>query len=195
MIRKSIQGRSLPLAMAAVAVAALLAAVPLVAEPHGPAGGPGRGPGSGHADGHGFAGPGHRGPGPAHRGPGHGLFAGRGFERLARFLDLSEEQRTQARAIHQATRDQAQPIFEESRTLRGELQDLLAQEAPDPTAVGETFLALHANRVRIRQLHESARAQFEALLTQDQLDELATFEERRHERRGRRGGPRPGAAS
>lgn len=188
MIRKSIEQKSLSLVVAAVAVAALLAAVPLVAQPQGPGGGPGAGSGPGH----GFAG------GHGHHGGGHGFLAGRGFERLARLLDLTEEQRVQARAIHQATREQAQPIFEASRTLRGELRELLDQEAPNPTAVGETVLALHANRDELRRLHEDARARFEALLTPEQLEKLTDLEEHRRDRRGRRGvrgsGPGPGAA-
>jgi Spy/CpxP family protein refolding chaperone len=190
-IRKSIERKSLPLVMAAVAVAALLAAVPLVAQPQGPGGGPGPGgglgPGLGPGDGHCFA----AGGGPGHRGAGFGMFAGRGFERLARFLELTEEQRTQAQAIHQATREQAQPLMEQNRTLHGELRDLLAQPSPDATVVGDKMIAIHANRAQVREMHENARAQFEALLTPEQLDKLAAFEERRQDRRGRRGGGGP----
>lgn len=184
MIRKSNPRKSLLLAMAAVAVAALLAALPLVAQPQGPGGGPGAGFGPGH----GFAGPGHHAGGPGRHGGGHGFLAGRGFERLARFLVLSEEQRAQAQAIHQATREQAQPIFEESRSLRGELHALLDQPAPSATAVGEKVLALDAHRDQLRQLHENARARFEALLTPEQLEKLEDLHERRGERRERRGG-------
>lgn len=176
MIRKSNDERSFSLVVAAVAVAALLAAVPLVAQPQGAAGPAPEGA------------PGHHAFGRGHHGGGHGFLAGRGFERLARFLELSDEQRAQAQAIHQATREQAQPIFEESRALRGELHALLDQPAPSATAVGEKVLALDANRDELRQLHESTRARFQALLTPEQLAKLEDLHERRGERRGRRGG-------
>lgn len=179
MTRKTFRIRPLPLSIAALAVAALLAAAPLVAQPRAAAG-PGHGPG--HHLGAG-------GPGD-HHGM-HGLFDGRGFERLARLLELSDEQRAQAQAIHEATREQVQPLREESMRLHGELRELLEQPAPDATAVGTLVLAVHANRDQIRQLHEDARASFEAILTAEQRAELDAIEarrdERRDERRDRRG--------
>jgi Spy/CpxP family protein refolding chaperone len=120
----------------------------------------------------------------------HGMssfFGGRGFERLARHLELTEEQRTQAQAIHEATRDQVQPIRERSMELHGELRELLEQPAPDAAAVGTLVIAVHANRDQIRQLHEEARASFEAILTAEQLAKLGELEARRDERRGGRG--------
>ena len=178
MSRKTLRIRPLPLSIAALAAAALLAAAPLVAQPHA-AGGAGHG--RGHGPGHHLGG-GHGG----HHGM-HGLFGGRGFERLARHLELSEEQRTQAIAIHEATRDRFRAVGEESRQLRRQLRELLEQPAPDATAVGGLVISLDANRDRVRQLHDEARASFEAILTAEQLARLEELEERRDERRGRRG--------
>lgn len=175
MSRKTFHIRPLPLSIAALAVAGLLAAAPLVAQPQAAAG-PGHGPGPGR----------HMGAGGDHHGM-SGFFGGRGFARLARHLELTEEQRTQAQAIHQATREQVQPIRERSMELHGQLRELLEQPAPDATAVGELTIAVHANRDQVRRLHTDARASFEAILTAEQLAKLGELEERRDERRGRRG--------
>jgi periplasmic protein CpxP/Spy len=189
-IRENANRKTLSLSLAAVAAAALLVAAPLVAQPSGPAGGPGDDPGFHHGFGR--------------HGGGPGFLGDRGAARLARHLELTDEQRTEARAIHQAARDAVRPIVEESRTLRGELRGLLEQSAPSATAVGEKAIALHANRDEVRAVFAGAKADFEALLTPAQLDKLRTLEERRQdrrddrreERRGRRGGgPGGGAAS
>ena len=175
----------LSLTLAAVAAVALLVAAPLVAQPLG-----GFGPGPG--DGPGF----HHGPSGHHGGP--GFLGGRGAHRLARHLDLTEQQRTEARAIHEAARDRVQPIMEESRALRAELHELLDQPSPDATAIGEKAIAIHANRAEVRAVFEDAKAQFEALLTPAQLEKLRELEERRGERRDDRGGRGrggPGAGS
>lgn len=181
MSRTTLRIRPLPLTIAALAAAALLAAAPLVAQPHA-AGGAGHEHGRGHGPGHHLGAGGHGG----HHGM-HGLFGGRGVERLARHLELSEEQRAQASAIHEATRDRFRVVGEESRQLRRQLRELLEQPAPDATAVGGLVISLDANRDRVRQLHEEARASFEAILTAEQLAKLEELEESRDERRGRRG--------
>lgn len=166
MIRRKTK-KILSLTMAAAAAVALLVAAPLAAQPFG-------GPDAGHGDGHRL-----------HHG-GHGHLGGHGAHRLGRHLDLTEEQRTQARAIHEAARDQVRPIMEESRTLRGELRELLDQPSPDAAAVGEKTIAIHANRSEVRAVFEDAQAQFEAILTPAQLEKLRDLETRREDRRDER---------
>ncbi|HEX2163642.1 MAG TPA: Spy/CpxP family protein refolding chaperone, partial [Thermoanaerobaculia bacterium] len=172
MNRKTFSRKSLSLLTAGVAVAGLIAVAPLTAQE-----GAGEGPGHG---------PGHR-RGAFEHGPGHfGHSGGRHMERMARFLELTEAQREAARALHEETRAAMEPLHERSRTLHQELRALLDQADPDPLAVGEKAIALDASRDEMRRLGEETHAEFEALLTAEQLEKL----EQLHERRG--GDRRPG---
>jgi len=163
---------ALALPAAALLVLAGLA-VPALAQPDGPAG--------------------ERPAWGRHGGPGaHG---GHRLERLARVLDLTEAQVAEARALHEAARADLEPIFAASRELRTRLDGLLDAPSPDPAQVGETVIALRQNREAMRAVHEETKAGFEALLTAEQREKLATLEDAREER-GRRGkgrrGHRPG---
>jgi len=153
-----------------------------------------------------------RGHGPGHGGPGFGAAGGpdgvaEGFHhggrrghhglplaRLARHLELTDEQVESAKAIRQATEERVTPIRQAQRTLHGELRALLEADAPDASAVGAKAIELHAGREQIRALHEQAKADFEALLTAEQVDKLGNLKELRDDRRrGRRGGHGGGA--
>jgi len=167
---------ALALPAAALLVLAGLA-VPALAQPDGQAGerpawGRHAGPG-----GHG----GHGGPG-AHR-----------LGRLARVLELTEAQVAEARALHEAARADLEPIFAASRELRTRLDGLLDAPSPDPAQVGEVVIALRQNREAMRAVREETKAGFEALLTAEQREKLATLEDAKEEwgRRGKgRRGPR-----
>lgn len=170
MNRKNLR-KSLSLLAAGVAVAGVIAVAPLGAQE-----------GAGEEPHHHMGAPQH--------GPGH--FGGRHMERMARFLELTEAQREAARALHEEAREAMEPIHERSRALHQELRALLAQESPDPLAVGEKAIALDVNRDEMRRLSEETHAEFRALLTPDQLDKLEQLHERRGERHHRRGPGRPG---
>lgn len=163
-----------------LALAALLAlpVIALAQPPNAPGGGPGFGP---RADVAGAGGP--RAHGPAHRG--HRLFRDFGF--VADFLDLTEAQREQARNLHQELRERHRALRQERRTLRQEMRTELGAEAPDTSRIGELTVALHEQRQKGRALTEQAMADFEALLTEDQLESFRhlrqTLQERRQERR------------
>lgn len=155
-----------------LALAALLA-LPVLALAQPPAGagdGPGFGPhGARHLRG----------------GAGHGPFHNLGF--VADLLDLTDEQREQARSLREGLRESHRALREESRGLRQELRTELDAEAPDTNRIGELTLALHQQRRKGRALAEQALADFEALLTADQLESFQqlkqTLQERRRERR------------
>ncbi len=88
--------------------------------------------------------------------------------RLARYLDLTEEQRNQARAILTVAHDQAAPIREEVRDLGMQLRDALESDAPDPTAVGDLVLAIHTHRDELRAIRAGAREELVGILTEVQ---------------------------
>lgn len=167
--------------LALLAALLVTAAVPALAQgPFG--GGPGHGPGAGV------------GPGPgAAAGPAAGPTNGRGFARLADYLELTDEQIAAAQEIFEANRDAAEPLRDEHLALREELMALLDGDAPDPQAVGELAIALHDGRETLRGLREDAWDDFKALLTADQLDKLEELGEvRRHFGPGPGGGPGDG---
>jgi Spy/CpxP family protein refolding chaperone len=162
-----------------VLLAALLAlpALALAQPPAGPpsAPGPGFGPHAGGPGLHGFRG------GPGGRGP----FGNLGF--VADFLDLTDEQREQARSLREDLMESHRALWEQTRTLRQELRAALDEETPDTAHIGELTLALHEQRQKARALREQALSDFEALLTADQLETFQqlrqTVQERRRERR------------
>lgn len=141
------------------------------------------------------AGPGFDGPG-VDRGFGP---AGRGHHRvhdlrfLARFLELTDEQVEQARALFEGTRELTRPVREDLRATAGELRELLAGEAPDPTPVGELVLEIQDLRSELREAREILFEDFRALLTAEQNEKLDTLLEARKARRERRGARGPDA--
>jgi Spy/CpxP family protein refolding chaperone len=159
---------------AAVVAIALAAALPMLAQ--GPGGGPPAGPPGGA---------------PAHDGPGAHFLA-----RLARYLDLDEEQRTEARAIFTAAHGEAAPIRDHVRDLRTQLREALAVDPPDPTAVGNLVVAIDAEREELRGIRQSALDRFTAILTATQRLRLDALRDARrifgrHRHRGW-GGPGAG---
>jgi len=164
----------------ATSILALLLIFPALAQPPfgGGPGAPGR-PGGAAGPG-GEPGPGGP-PGDAGFGPGHG-------RALAAFLELTDEQIDAATALREAAHQQAEPLRTELADLGGQLRDLLAADPADPTAIGETTLAIHAVRGQLRAIAEGLEADFVALLTPEQV---ARYEAFRAALRALRG-PHPG---
>jgi len=155
-------------ALSLTLAAALLLSWNLLAQP--PAGGPGGPPGV------------HHGPGFAARGPqAGGPFGNLRF--VATFLDLTEEQQQQGRALRQRLREDSAALREEVRGLRRQLRAELEEETPDATRVGELMIATHGQRKQLRALREQALADFEALLTAEQLEKFQDLRQALQERR------------
>ena len=139
-------------------------------------------------------------PAMAQRGPARGTPPGLGAEggarhgahfpihRLARFLDLSDEQIAQAEQLKEDAQVASQPLTEQGRTLRETLGELLQQENPSAVEVGETVIALRDIRQQLGDIREDLFNSFEGLLTPEQLERLEQYKERR----GRDRRPRPG---
>jgi len=168
----------------AVATLALatLAALPLLAQPPGHGPGPGAGPGAGGADG-----------GSPLRGP-----AGFPLRGLTAFLDLTEQQIEDARALLEDLAAELRPLAEEARGVREELHALLETDDPDPAEVGALVVELHGIGDEMRAARDEFDTAFSALLTPDQLERWEVLKDARgvfrgHGRRGHGGrGPGPG---
>lgn len=144
-------------------------------------GGPPAEPPGGHG-GHGFR----QGPG-----DGPGILGHLG--RLARALDLSEEQITATKTLVQAHREAVEPLREQQRAGREAVRELLDQTPQDATAIGQAVIAAHAVGEQIHAAFEQLMTDFRALLTQEQEERLDEILAMRGEREGHRGpGRRPG---
>jgi Spy/CpxP family protein refolding chaperone len=118
-------------------------------------------------------------------GPGH--FQDRRNERLARVLELTDEQIAQWEAAQLAHREATEPLRDQIQANQEALHTLLEDPAADATAVGETMLNGRSLRGEVEAAREALEAQLEALLTPAQLDRYEAIRAAGGERRGRPG--------
>jgi periplasmic protein CpxP/Spy len=127
-----------------------------------------------------------------HRGHhGRGGFGFRGF----RGLDLTEEQKTQAKAIFEEQRKAGEPQRAQMQALRQQMREQLDSGKADATAIGQLAIQAHAIGSQLREARERVHERFVAILTPEQKAKLEQMKSERGERGfGRRGfGPRPDA--
>lgn len=120
---------------------------------------------------------------------GRGMRGGEGMmARMARALDLTEEQKESLRASMEAQKTQRQALHQKMRENRQQLRTLLKSANPDPAAVGR--LAIEGQRLReqARARREEARQALRAQLTPEQQAKLEAIEALKPER-GRGRGP------
>jgi Spy/CpxP family protein refolding chaperone len=96
---------------------------------------------------------------------------------IARFLQLSEQQVEQARAIYQEFRETVEPLREQIPPLREELSTLLEGENPAAAEVGQIVVDIDALHDQVEDAKEAADAEFEALLTEEQLARWQEFQD------------------
>jgi len=120
------------------------------------------------------------GPGFAgHRGPGRrGLL---GARRLADYLDMSEQQREDARKLVATRRDQVRPLWEERRALRERLKGMLGDPGASDVAVGQLVKQMHANREALVAARKTTQGQLAALLDDAQRAKLEQLRSLRRE--------------
>jgi len=144
------------------------------------------------------------GPG-GERWGGHGRGEGRAFDpeamearmearadRLAELLDLTDEQRAAAEALHASHRAQAEPLRDEMRQLGEELHGLLDAGSSDAEAVGAKVIRMHEVKAEMQASRQQLDEQFSALLTSEQQAAWAALKESRRGPEGRRGFHRGG---
>lgn len=144
-------------AAAALALTGLLA-IPSIAQPPGPP------PGAGG----GFPG--------AALGHGPGEFP---LRALTAFLDLSDAQVEETRALLQDLAAELRPLAEEARALREELAALLDADDPGSAEVGALVLELHVIGDRIQAARDAFDADFTALLDPIQVERWQILKEAR----------------
>ena len=91
---------------------------------------------------------------------------------VAHVLELSSEQITAWSDILHARQAALQPLAEQSQEQQQTIAQALAGANPDPLAIGKAFIALHDLQMQIAAANAQSAAQFEKLLTSDQLQRL-----------------------
>jgi len=96
---------------------------------------------------------------------------------IARFVQLTEEQVQQTRAIYQALRQTVEPLREQIPPLREELAALLDTDNPAAGQVGQIVIDIDSLQDQIEEAKEAAEGEFEALLTPEQSARWEHFQE------------------
>jgi len=129
-----------------------------------------------------FAAPGprpNRNEGPGRRPPGMPA------QQLAKFLDLSDAQQSEAKALHETLRQTIEPLREQLESNRDAIRS--AVEAGNAEQAGSLMIAGRAVREQIRAAHQDFDAKFEAILNADQKAKWTVLKELRESRRDGRG--------
>jgi Spy/CpxP family protein refolding chaperone len=110
--------------------------------------------------------------------------------RLATKLNLTDEQKAAWQAAFQQMRTTTAPLREQSKQIRTEMKAMFDQGSPDPTALGQKVIALHAIRTQMREAHKTMESATSAVLTADQKQQLDTIKASMpHHGHFKRGGP------
>ena len=123
-------------------------------------------------------------------GPGDGDGLG-SMHRAARFLELTEDQKTRLAEIVEQGRPERQRLRELNREAHQRFREALEAESPDPALVGQAAIEMHALRAQQETTRESFETAFESLLTPEQQRKWEMMEASRAARGGsRQRGPR-----
>ena len=97
---------------------------------------------------------------------GSGAPGGQGsFSALKTYLNLSDAQVQQLEQVQQQNRTAGRSVVEQLRTKQQALDTLLASSAPDPTAVGNAYLAVENLRQQLKQSRDGAHQSALAVLS------------------------------
>lgn len=128
--------------------------------------------------GEGCGGPG--GPG-EHGGPG----GQPNFKMMAKKLDLTDTQKTKAKAIFQGNKEVMKPIFDALRTERDTLQTLLHADTVDEVAIRAATAKISGIEADLNVNRAKMGVQFRALLTPEQLTALKAMQKEKPHRGGK----------
>jgi Spy/CpxP family protein refolding chaperone len=104
-------------------------------------------------------------------------------------LDLTADQQTKIKAIFQARKDEGQALRAQMQSDRTALRAAATADTPDPTAVGQAYLKVRANRKSAAAKLTAVKADIDAVLTADQRSKLEGWiAAHRQQRRAMRGG-------
>jgi hypothetical protein len=102
------------------------------------------------------------------------------LEKVAGFLELSEEQVGDWQALLEERDMALVPLHEEIVAESQALGDLLAGEDPDATEVGELVIAIHGLRGEVKDVHMTYATGFDGLLGEEQAQRLEFIRRANH---------------
>ena len=91
---------------------------------------------------------------------------------IADELNLTQDQRDEAKQIHEAVFEKAKPLMEQHHAQMEEIEALLDAGKSTAQEIGTKVIAAHATRKQLEAIHDDAKAQFTALLTDEQKAKL-----------------------
>lgn len=118
------------------------------------------------------------------RGP--GAMFGRGFFKMIRHLDLTEEQEVAAVRLRRSMREESKSIREGMRSSMSALADEMKKTSPDRARIHEMVDAMNAKKQQMAHLMVDKALDFHALLTPDQKAEVARIIEEQQARHAER---------
>lgn len=94
------------------------------------------------------------------------------FKRMAKELGLSEQQKTQAKAVFEKNRELDKPLVESMRSARQTLRKLVHSGSADDAAIREQAAKLAQTEADLAVRRAQGTREFMALLTPDQVTKL-----------------------
>ena len=113
-------------------------------------------------------------------------FKARLQRRMMQALNLTADQKSQAKAIRQTTKQQAQPLAQQLKQQRQALT--AAVEAGDSSKIQQLSTQVGTLQGQVLAVRSAGMAQFYALLTPDQKAKAADFRQKAQQLLGAKGG-------
>ena len=104
------------------------------------------------------------------------------FKKMARTLGLSDQQKSQAKALFAANRAQNKPLFVTMMTEKQQLRTLIHSGNADEAAIRAQSAKVAAVQADLAVKRAQAAKQFLALLTPDQVTKLRAMQEKRDQK-------------
>ena len=109
-------------------------------------------------------------------GPVPGRLPNEVVETVKAALNLSDVQVTALKALLELHNQTNQQIFQEMQEAQRKLQEVMAENNPNPTDIGNAFLATRAAEQRLQAAGEKFRSDFQSLLNADQRTRLSNLQ-------------------
>jgi Spy/CpxP family protein refolding chaperone len=107
-----------------------------------------------------------------HRMPGSDDHGAMFMAHIADELGLTQDQQDADKQIHEAAFEKAKPLMEQHQAQMDEIEALLDAGKVSAQEIGTKVIAAHATRKQLEAIHDDAKAQFTALLNDEQKEKL-----------------------
>jgi protein CpxP len=109
------------------------------------------------------------------------------FRKMARELGLTDQQKTQAKALFEGNRSENKPLFDAMLSAKQQLRGMVHSGSADETAIRAQAAKVAAAEADLAVKRAQAAKQFLALLTPEQVTKLRAIEARREAKFGKHG--------